>query len=327
MDHSPSLAELRARRLIAQGLASSAARPELNRPTDVTRHLLALQGQTYPAGIRAIALRAGVDDGEVLAAVDKFEIVRAWPQRGTLHFMPPEDTRWMMRSLSPRVEKAAAGRRPGLGLSPEDVVTARQALHAELLARGLRDPLPRKEAYRVFAEAGVDPGDGRGPHLLRALGGEGDVVQGPKKGAEETFVHVDHLPVEQRELSREEALSELATRYLHSHGPATPKDLVWWSKLTVAEARKAIAAARDVVEIELDGQTYWMGRWQEDVTRAEIDAALDADYSLPAFDEYLLGYADKSWILAPDLRHRVLTMNGLSWPFEVSRGVVTGRTE
>ncbi|AGF73734.1 winged helix DNA-binding domain-containing protein [Corynebacterium halotolerans] len=327
MDHSPDLVELRARRLIAQGLAPTAARDALTGPVDVARHLLALQGQTYPAGIRAIALRADVDDAEVLAAVDRYEIVRAWPQRGTLHFLPPEDARWMMRLLSPRVEKAAAGRRPALGLSPEDVGVAREALHAELRERGLEDPLSRKGAYRVFAAAGVDPGDGRGPHLLRALGGEGDVVQGPKKGSEETFVHVDDLLVEQREMPREESLAELATRYLHSHGPATAKDLVWWSKLTVAEARKAIAAARDVVEIDLGGVSYWMGAWQADVTGAEIAAALAADHTLPAFDEYLLGYHDKSYILADELRPRVLTMNGLSWSFEVSRGVVTGRAE
>lgn len=327
MDHSPGLAELRARRLIAQGLARADARPGLAAPTDVTRHLLALQGQTYPAGIRAIALRAGVDDGEVLAAVDRYEIVRAWPQRGTLHFLPPEDARWMMRLLSPRVEKAAAGRRPALGLTPDDVATARTAFHSALRARGLDEPLPRREAYRVFAAAGVDPGDGRGPHLLRAFGGEGDVVQGPKKGNEETFVHIDDLPLAQRELPPAEALSELATRYVHSHGPVTARDLAWWSNLSLTEAREALAAARDAVEIELDGETYLAGRWQEYITRAEIDAALTTDHVLPAFDEYLLGYHDKSFALPDELRPRVLTKNGLSWPFTLSGGIVTGRAE
>lgn len=325
MDQSPDLRELRARRLIAQGLSPSDALPRLSRPEDAVRHMFAVQGQTYPAGIRAIALRAGVEDDQVLESIRQHQIVRAWPQRGTLHFLLPEDIRWMMRLCSPRVERASAGRRPSLGLSPEDVSIARQALHATLLKRDVLDPLPRKEAYRVFADAGVDPREGRGPHLLRAFGGEGDVVQGPKQGAQETFLHVDTLPTPQRDLPEEEALAELATRYLHSHGPATATDLAWWSNLAMADARKAIAMARDVVDIELDGVPHWMGRWQENITPTEVDKALATNYTLPAFDEYLLGYRDKSYALADELRPRVLTMNGLSWAFTVEDGIATGR--
>ncbi|NLF90401.1 MAG: winged helix DNA-binding domain-containing protein, partial [Corynebacterium marinum] len=237
-----SLPELRARRLIAQGLASP-----LRSAVDAARWMLALQGQTYAAGIRALALRGPGDDAAVLAAVDAHEIVRAWPQRGTLHFLATEDVRWLMRLCNPRVARAQAQRRPGLGLTEEHVAVAREAFHAELLGRELGEPLPRPQAYEVFAAAGVDPGGGRGPHLLRAFGGEGEVVQGPKAGAVETFVHVAQLPVTQRELEGDEALAELGTRYLHSHGPASVKDLVWWAGLTVAQARKAVALARDVV--------------------------------------------------------------------------------
>ena len=317
-----SLPELRARRLIAQGLASP-----LRSAVGVARWMLALQGQTYPAGIRALSLRGPRDDAAVLAAVDAHEIVRAWPQRGTLHFLATEDVRWLMRLCNPRVARAQAQRRPGLGLTEEHVAVAREAFHAELLGRELGEPLLRPRAYEVFAAAGVDPGDGRGPHLLRAFGGEGEVVQGPKAGAVETFVHVAQLPVTQRELEGDEALAELGTRYLHSHGPASVKDLVWWAGLTVAQARKAVALARDVVPLTVDGEEYWMGQWQEGVGKQELDAALAATHELPAFDEILLGYGDKSLVLPEELRPEVLTKNGLSWPFIMSDGVVTGRAE
>ena len=317
-----SLPELRARRLIAQGLASP-----LRSAVDAARWMLALQGQTYAAGIRALALRGPGDDAAVLVAVDAHEIVRVWPQRGTLHFLATEDVRWLMRLCNPRVARAQAQRRPGLGLTEEHVAVAREAFHAELLGRELGEPLLRPRAYEVFAAAGVDPGDGRGPHLLRAFGGEGEVVQGPKAGAVETFVHVAQLPVTQRELEGDEALAELGTRYLHSHGPASVKDLVWWAGLTVAQARKAVALARDVVPLTVDGEEYWMGQWQEGAGRRELDAALAAPHELPAFDEILLGYGDKSLVLPEELRPEVLTKNGLSWPFIMSDGVVTGRAE
>ena len=115
--------ELLARRLIAQGLAPSAARPSLASALDVAEHLLALQGQTYDAGITALALRAGCTDQEVLGEVADYRVVRCWPQRGTLHFMPAADVRWMSRLLYPRVTSSQKSRRPSLGLS-EDMVAA-----------------------------------------------------------------------------------------------------------------------------------------------------------------------------------------------------------
>ena len=37
-------------------------------------------------------------------------------------------------------------------------------------------------------------------------------------------------------IQRDEALTKLAVRYFTSHGPATLKDFVWWSGLTVRDA-------------------------------------------------------------------------------------------
>lgn len=314
------LDELRARRLIAQGLAPSAAAPTLDSAAAVTTHLLALQGQNYRAGIRAIALRSSLDDAAVLAAVDKHEVVRGWPQRGTLHFMPAEDVRWMMSLCGRRIERSLARWSELMGLAPAAVDEARAAFHEELKGRDLHNPLPRVEAYGVLAAAGVDPGEGRGPHLMRAFGGEGHVVQGPRAGAQDTFMHVDQLPVAQREVA--DPLEEMGTRYARSHGPVNAKDLVWWAGLTVRQSRAALGAARGVIAW---GEDYVMADWQADVTAGELAEALDREYTLPAFDEILLGYADKSLILADEHRPHVLTKNGLSWPFTMANGVVTGR--
>jgi len=311
------LAELRARRIIAQGLHTPG-----RSAAEAARWMLGVQGQKYGDGIRALSLRGPRDDAAVLAAVDKHEVVRAWPMRGTLHFLPAEDARWMMRLCGPRVARAQMQRRPGLGITEPQVDSAREALHSALRA----GPLTRPEMYEVFAAAGVDPTEQRGPHLARAFGGEGDVVQGPRQGAVETFVHVDTLPVAQRELAGEEALAELGTRYLHSHGPASVKDLVWWAGITVAQAKKAVALARDVVAFgDGFGDGYWMGEWQRDVDKRELEEALATTYELPAFDEILLGYGEKSLILPDELRPQVLTKNGLSWPFLMVDGVITGR--
>ena len=45
-----------------------------------------------------------------------------------------------------------------------------------------------------------------------------------------------------QELHKEEALAILARKYFRSHSPASLKDFVWWSGLSVTEARQGIAA-------------------------------------------------------------------------------------
>lgn len=312
------LLELRARRLIAQHLSPSAARPRPADPHAAVRSMGAVQGQTYPAGIRALSLRSTGSDADTHDALAAGAVARCWPMRGTLHFVPAEDARWMMRLGNPPVERSAANRRPGLGLTPEDVATARRALH-EALAGG---PLTRPEVYAVFTAAGVDPTDNRGPHLVRTLGGEGDVVQGPRRGRHDTFLLVDTLPEPARDLDRESSLRLLAARYVDSHGPVTAEDFRWWTGLGKREAAAALSAVEGAVH--RDG--FVMGVWQADVAADDIDRALSTGYRLPAFDEYLLGYHDKSFALPDALRPRVLTKNGISWNFLVGPGgEVTGR--
>lgn len=316
------LQELRARRLIAQFLSPAQAHPRPADPRTAVRAMGAVQGQTYAAGIRGLSLRStnSVDDVDVHDAITANTIVRCWPMRGTLHFVPAEDARWMMRLGNPPVARAQAGRRPGLGLSEADVDRARRALH-EALADA---PRTRTEAYAIFAEAGVDPKEGRGPHLMRAFGGEGEVVQGVKSGREETFQLVENLPMASVHLEPEEALTLLAARYVDSHGPVTADDFRWWTGLGKRVAGAALARVPEVRE--KDG--YFMGGWQADVTSEELDQALNSEYRLPAFDEYLLGYHDKSFALADELRPQVLTKNGISWNFVVGAGgAVTGRDE
>ena len=328
MDGIHSTVELLARRLIAQGLASSAARPDFDSPADVTSGLLALQGQTYLEGVRSIAVRHRGTDADVLAAIGAGRIVRAWPQRGTLHFLAAEDARWLGRLLYPRVHGSQKGRRKQLGLSEDMVAAAHSALLETLLQHDINNPLPRAAVYELFASIGVDPKEGRGSHLLRAFGGQGDIVQGPKpenkwgSPAAETFLHVDALPQPQRHLEGEAALRELALRYATGHGPVNAADLQWWTALSKSQSTAALHLASDeLATAEFNGTTYFMAAWQNHVTAAEITAALALQHELPAFDEYLLGYANKSQIVPDDIRGDILTKNGLSWPWVMRRGV------
>ena len=109
--------------------------------------------------------------------------------------------------------------------------------------------------------------------------------------ARDSWALLDEWVPQPRRLERDEALEEFAFRYFSSHGPATVKDFAWWSSLTLTDARAGLAAARDRLdELEVDGATYYL--------RPGLEPAERAVHLLPGFDEYLLGYGDRSAPLA-----------------------------
>lgn len=322
-------ADLRARRLIAQLLAPSAARPPLDSLAETSTWLTAVQAQNAAAGRETLALRTGADSLSP-ADLSAAGVVRSWSQRGTHHYLPARDVRWITLLCSPRVQRASAKRRGLLGLTDADVDLGRTSLLAAL-ADGTS--LTRTQCYGVFRDAGVDPDGGRGPHMLRHFGGEGDIIQGVPAGREETFVLHDAAVSDPVDLTGEDALGALATRYFRSRGPATVKDFAWWTGLTVTDAKKGTAlavAAGAVIEASADdGRTMYLGDWQVDVTAAELADAVSperADIPLPAFDEYLMAYTDRSDITTPSVTAEVgPTKNGLVHPSVLRAGVVTAR--
>lgn len=309
--HLRSFRDVLAHRLIAQALVTPRA--------DAAAHMLATQDQIYAAGVTALQLRSGSD---VLQEIREHRIVRAWTQRGTVHLVAAQDVSWLTRLCSPRVEAAAAKRRPGLGLTPQDYDRAHAAFR-ERLADG---PLTRPQAYDLFRTIGIAPEKGPGQHLLRSFGGQGDIVQGPRSGSDDTFLLVEHLPVAQRELDGDDALRELAVRYLASHGPATAQDLSWWSGLTVRDAKRAIELAGDraiPVGLEGRGDRLFAAPEAEQVAEEDLEAALALHLELPAFDEYLIGYKDRSEFLPSELVPIVgPTANGMCRPFRVHQGII-----
>lgn len=321
--------ELRARRLIAQLLAPSMARPAPSSLSETAGYLVAVQAQNAAAGRAALALRAGTDE---LTPTDLTAagIVRSWSQRGTHHLLRTRDVRWVTRLCSPRVQRASARRRGLLGLTDADVDRCRDALLAAATV-----PVPRTTAYRIFRDAGVDPDGGRGPHMLRHFGGEGDLIQGTPDGTEDTFILHDAVVPDPVVLAGEEALAELGVRYFRSRGPATVRDFAWWSGLTVTDARKAAALAvdtRTVVPTDSpDGRRMFLADWQDDITAAELADAVAPDHPdllLPAFDEYLMAYTDRSDIMDAAVTTAVgPTKNGLVHPCIVREGRVTGRQD
>ena len=105
---------------------------------------------------------------------------------------------------------------------------------------------------------------------------------------------------------RDEALGEWADRYFRSHGPASVADFTRWTGLPAADARAGVAVARaDLAELVVDGTTYLMDPATPD-RLAGCRRAAGGTFLLPGFDEYVLGYGDRSAIVAAEDADRIV---------------------
>src|SRR5262249_52476111 len=119
--------------------------------------------------------------------------------------------------------------------------------------------------------------------------------------------------------SKEEALAELARRYFTSRGPVTLADFTYWSGLPISEARAGLVSIKsELVEEQIDGQVYFMS--PEPVKPPERSL-----YLLPGFDEYVLGYKDRSAVLDPQFANAICPGgNGMFMATIVSEGCIIG---
>ncbi len=253
-----------------------------------------MQGQDLPGVKWAVGVRASdVRASDVEAAFDAGEIVRSWPLRGTLHLVLAVDLPWMLALTAERSLASGVQRRAALGISDADVERA-QAVVVDALPG--RRALGRAALLAAIEAGGVSTAGQRGYHLLWYLAQTGTLLMGPSDGSRQAFARLDAWIPNPRRLERDAALGELARRYFQSHGPATVDDLARWSGLTLREVRRGRdVAAGELATIEVEGTTYHL---EPEVLRAADLAS--CVLLLPGFDEYVLGYRDRSAVLAPE---------------------------
>lgn len=300
-------------RLISQHVA----RPNSDDPAETVRRLGAVQAQDYLGALWAVGLRTlGATERSVERALAEARIVRTWPIRGTIHFVTPEDARWMLALLTPRVVRLGQARLRGL-----DIDAATLAASEGVLSRALEGgrQLTRPELYAELERAGIAAGGQRGLHILGQLSMAGVLCFGARAGKQPTFTLLDEWVPAAPPLPRDEALASLALRYFSSHGPATLHDFVWWAGLTVSDARAGLAAAAEqLAHTTRDGRDYYAA------PQRAADGADDL-FLLPPFDEFLVAYRDRTAVLDPAHADKIVPgANGIFNPIVVIGGRVVG---
>jgi hypothetical protein len=262
-------------------------------PADVVRWFGALQSQGLASCLYAVGLRMqGATEALVERAIADRSIVRSWPMRRTLHCMPGEDARWMVRLLAPRQNVRMNSYYRKAGITHDGLERAGKVLLSALVGG---KQLTRSELYQELNGAGIATtavaGAMRGLHILVHWAQAGLICLASRKGKQQTFALLDEWAPAGRNLSGDEALAEMAKRYFRSHGPATERDFAWWAGLTMAEARQGLRLIADSVEsVTVLGVKYWLMRGARAPSQRQKNSVL----LLPAFDEYTVAYADRT---------------------------------
>jgi Winged helix DNA-binding domain len=293
-------------RMTRQGLATRSAADTAG----VAAAAVGLQAQDIGAARLGVRARStAVDEASVANAIQhERSAVRTWLMRSTVHLVAAEDLRWMAELYGRVMERNHRTRWQNLGIT-ETVIDTALAHARELLdGRGLT----RHELAAELAARGLELGDdGQAPtHLLAALTARGLTCRGADRGRDATFVLIDDWvpPVP----PPADPLAELARRYFRAFGPATAADFTTWSGLP---SGAAIASIRDeLTEVEFDGRRGWtLGRVEP----------VGAFRLLPMFDNYLLGYRDRTAMLDPG-RHPQVYVGGIIKASVVCDGRVIG---
>jgi DNA glycosylase AlkZ-like len=302
-------------RLVSQKIAASRCKD----PAQVVSSLGAMQAQDYLGTLWAIGLRLpGATEKDVERAIADRTILRTWPLRSTLHFTAAADVHWLLELTAPRILSTASLRFERYGLD-----TAVLARIRKLLVKTLQgsQQLTRDEIYAVLERARISVEGQRGYHILWRMGVDRIICFGTRRGKQPTFTLLEEWAPRDRKLDRDTALAELTRRYFVGHGPATLQDFVWWSGLKVSDAKAGLAMAKSRLEsLNLNDQVYWLSP-----ETPSLSKAAPMVYLLPGFDEYLLGYRDRSASLDPACRQKVQAgANGIFLGTIVVNGRVIG---
>ncbi len=311
----PSSVALRAARLRAHGLDGG-----FGSPGAAVERLACVQAQDLGAAKWVLGARVpGATEASIDAAIDDRSLLRSWPMRGTLHFVRPELLRPILGVTAPRQLQRAAKTHRDEGL--DDAVHASARAVAERELEGGRSAT-REELQAAWAAAGIPTEGQRGYHLIWRLANDGVLCCGPvETRARQRFVLLDEWsPRRPGELDdHDETLGVLFTGYARGHGPVSVRDFAWWAGITLTQARVGLAAAGDTIA-EYDDEHY-----------VAIDAAAppvarpSGRLALAPFDEYFLGYGDRTAFCSTADAERVVPgKNGLFLSILVDGGEVVG---
>jgi hypothetical protein len=293
----------------------------------VASDLAGVHAQIASAAELALAVRVkDLEPGRVGALLDKRELVKTWAMRGTLHYFAARDLPLWIAALRHRVPYERPVWQRGFNVTLQQMETLMAAIGKALDGRSLT----REELDDAVVK--LTDGTLRGRlrsgwgELLKPAAYQGLLCFGTPRGRNVTFVRPNQWLRRWKDspLTTDQALAEVARRYLHTYGTASHEHFgAWWGS-TPADGRRVFRSLADeLVELDLDGDR--VSALSSDL-RAIRSAQLPRTHIrlLGHFDPYKVGVRPRR-IFVPDAFYdRVYLKAGWMSPVVLEQGRAVG---
>jgi hypothetical protein len=319
--------QLEAWRLSQQHLLEQAPRRALTR---VVSDNVAIHAQLASAAELQLRARVeGIQATSVRDAVAARRLVKTWAMRGTLHLVTARDLPLLVAASSARLRYDRASWLRYFGVTKREMELLFLELPKVLNGNGVtREALADEMGRRVAPRFAEHLRSGWGT-LLKQAAFQGLLCFGRSEGQRVTFVRPDRwlrgwTP---STLSPEEALAEMARRYLHRYGPAPHTEFARWWGTDPSHARRIFHSIEDeLAPVEVDGYPMWvLASDLEQIAGIEpVSAGEPHVRLLPNFDPYVLFYAPRERLVPAQQRDRVFRKSAWISPVVLVNGLVTG---
>lgn len=291
---------------------------KLKTADEIVSWLVAIQAQDYNMAKWALGIRLP-DSTEILInnAIDSGNIIRTHLLRPTWHFISSNDIYWIQELTAPQIKSSLKYREKQLGLTDPIFRKCNK-----IFEKTLRDNnhKTREELIQQLINAKIEVDNNRASHIFLRAEIDGIICSGKQKGAKPTYaILAEWVPIRNR-IHRDEALKELARRYFASRGPATLQDFSWWSGLSSVNSKLALELNKpNLISETFENKTYWF------VDSPNLQNPINEEvYLLPAYDEFLISYRDRTASLLSIDNRKTISDNGIFYPTLLMGGQIIG---
>lgn len=275
------------------------ARTTFTTPDRIVSHLVAMQAQDFAMAKWAIGVRLpGWNNTDIENEFNKGTILRTHLLRPTWHFVTPKDIRWMLALTAPRVQQINSHMYRKVGLT-DKILNKSIGILTKALKGG--NHCTRTALQSVLKKNKIAADGLRLGYIMMNAELERVICSGPRIGKQFTYALLEERAVGAISLSRGEALHELTKRYFASRGPATLNDFAVWSGLTMKDVKEGTDSLPSrFIRKTIEGKEYivvpieWNDRTKYQTT-----------FLMSDYDEYGMGYKDRSAYFIPESRGKV----------------------
>ncbi|MEP6774997.1 MAG: winged helix DNA-binding domain-containing protein [Chloroflexota bacterium] len=301
--------EVRGRRLERQYLSKPA--PSTG-TTGVVSAVCGIQAQMITAAELAIGARvAGITQEDIRRELwEKRSLVKTYGPRSTLHLLPANELPMWMAAMRARASLQDPPWFKSAGLEHEQMRVLLEGIGEALDGKQLtRDELASDVSALVGGWAKEKLSSTWG-EMLSPAAFEGLLCFGPSRGSKVTFVRADQWIGTWQEVDPDAALTEVASRYLATYGPATHREFARWFWLDPAEGKRIIESlGTDVAQVEFENYQAWVLAADTDIgeTLRTADAGEASVRLLPQYDAYVLGSGPRERIVQEIAHKRIFS--------------------